>query len=91
MNLDGHPSGGRPRKKWIDCVKDDMKIKGVSMAMTSDRRHGIRKHVVPTPHSDKGTMMMIKMKFVFFLYKKFYSVKWPINIFLLYSIQVPVK
>jgi hypothetical protein len=27
-----------------DCVKDDMRIKGVSMEMTSDRR----KHVVPT-------------------------------------------
>jgi hypothetical protein len=38
MNVDGHPSKGRPKKRWIDCVKDDMKIKGVSMAMRSDRR-----------------------------------------------------
>jgi hypothetical protein len=47
MNVDGHHSRGRPRKRWMDSVKDDMKIKGVSMEMTSDRR----KDVVPTPHS----------------------------------------
>jgi hypothetical protein len=43
MNVDGHPSRGRPRKRWIDCVKDDMKIKGVSMEMTSDRREWNKK------------------------------------------------
>jgi hypothetical protein len=25
MNVDGHPSRGRPRKSWMDCVKNDMK------------------------------------------------------------------
>jgi hypothetical protein len=38
-------------KRWMDCVKDDMKIKGVSMEMTSDKENGKRKHVLPTPHS----------------------------------------
>jgi hypothetical protein len=38
MNVDGHPSRVRSRKRWMDCVKDDLKIKGVSMEMTSDRR-----------------------------------------------------
>jgi hypothetical protein len=38
MNVDGHPSGDRPKKRWMDCVKDDMRIKGVSMKMMSDRR-----------------------------------------------------
>jgi hypothetical protein len=43
MNVDGHHyttrvSSGRLRKRLMDCVRDDMKIKGVSMEMTSDRR-----------------------------------------------------
>jgi hypothetical protein len=43
MNVDGHPSRGQPRKRWMDCVKDEMKIKGVSMEMTSDRREWKKK------------------------------------------------
>jgi hypothetical protein len=31
MNVDGHPSRGRPNKRWMDCVKDDMRIKEVRM------------------------------------------------------------
>jgi hypothetical protein len=38
MNVDGHPNRGRPKKRWIDCVKDNIRIKGVSMEMKSDRR-----------------------------------------------------
>jgi hypothetical protein len=38
MNVDGHPSRNLPKKRWMDCVKDDMRIKGVSMEMTCDRR-----------------------------------------------------
>jgi hypothetical protein len=44
MNVGGHPRRGRPKKKWMDYAKDDMRIKRVSMEMTSDRR----KHVAPT-------------------------------------------
>jgi hypothetical protein len=35
MIVDGHPSRGRPKKIGMDCVKDDMGIKGVSMEITS--------------------------------------------------------
>jgi hypothetical protein len=38
MNVDGHPRSGRLKKIWMDCVKDDMRIKGVSMEITSDKR-----------------------------------------------------
>jgi hypothetical protein len=43
MNVDGHPSRGWPRKRCLDCVKDDIKIKGVSMEMTRDKREWKKK------------------------------------------------
>jgi hypothetical protein len=43
FNVDGHPSRGQPRRRWMHCVKDDMKIKGVSKEMTSDRREWKKK------------------------------------------------
>jgi hypothetical protein len=49
MNVDGHPSRGRPRKRWMDCVKDNMKIKGVSMEMTSGRREWKKKTCCADP------------------------------------------
>jgi hypothetical protein len=48
MNINGHPRRGRPKKRWMDYVKDGMRIKRVNVEMTSDGR---RKHVVPTPPS----------------------------------------
>jgi hypothetical protein len=45
----GHPSRGRPKKRWIDCVEDDMRIKAVSMAMTSDRREWKKKTCCAEP------------------------------------------
>jgi hypothetical protein len=38
MNVDGQSSKGHPKKRCMDCVKDEMIIKGVSMEMMSDRR-----------------------------------------------------
>jgi hypothetical protein len=48
MNADGHPRG-QPRKRWMDCVKDDMKIKIVNMEMTSDRREWKKKKCCADP------------------------------------------
>jgi hypothetical protein len=65
MNVDGHPSRGRPKKRLMDCVKDDMRIKGVSMDMTSDRREWKKRNVVPTPLSGiRGTMISVKYEFI---------------------------
>jgi hypothetical protein len=50
MNVDGHPRRGRPRKRWIDCVKDDMKIKGVRMEMLSDRTEWKKLNMLCRPH-----------------------------------------
>jgi hypothetical protein len=36
--VDGHPSIGRSKNRWIDCVEDVMRKKRVSMEMTSYRR-----------------------------------------------------
>jgi hypothetical protein len=49
MNVDGCPSRGRPKKRWMDCVKDDMRIKGVSMEITSDRREWKKKTCCANP------------------------------------------
>jgi hypothetical protein len=49
MNVDGHPNRGRLRKRWMECVKYDMKIKGVSMEMTSDRREWKKKTCCADP------------------------------------------
>jgi hypothetical protein len=48
MNVDEHPRRSRPRKRWMDCVKDDMKIK-VNMEMTSDRREWKKKTCCADP------------------------------------------
>jgi hypothetical protein len=50
----------RPDKIWMDCVKDNMRIKGVSMEMTSDRREWNKKPCCAN-HTKWGkeTMIMI--------------------------------
>lgn len=37
LNVDGYVGRGRPKKRWMDCVKDDMCRKDVSAEMTADR------------------------------------------------------
>ncbi|PZC79580.1 hypothetical protein B5X24_HaOG216245 [Helicoverpa armigera] len=37
MNVDGYSGRGRPKKRWMDCVKVDMVRKNVTCEMTADR------------------------------------------------------
>jgi hypothetical protein len=49
----------RPKKRCVNCVKDDMRIKGVSMEMMCDRREWKKKTCCADPFCrKKGTMMI---------------------------------
>ncbi|CAD0202083.1 unnamed protein product [Chrysodeixis includens] len=37
MNVDGYRERGRLKKRWMNCVKDDMAAKSVTCEATSDR------------------------------------------------------
>lgn len=37
LNVEGYRGRGRPKKRWMDCVRKDMSVKGVSVEMTADR------------------------------------------------------
>ncbi|PZC75290.1 hypothetical protein B5X24_HaOG206492 [Helicoverpa armigera] len=49
MNVEGWSGRGRPRKRWIDCLKEDMKQKGVDVSMTSDREEWKKKTCCADP------------------------------------------
>jgi hypothetical protein len=49
MTVDGHPRRDRPKKRRMDCVKDEMRIKRVNIEMTSDRREW-KKKTLCRPH-----------------------------------------
>lgn len=48
VNVDGWRGRRRPKKIWVDCVRSDMKERGVSDIVTGDRTE--RKSIAPTPN-----------------------------------------
>lgn len=54
MSVDSWKVGGRQKKRWMDCVKKDMKEKGVNDKMRET--NGNKRHIAPTPNNpwDQG-------------------------------------
>jgi tRNA U34 5-methylaminomethyl-2-thiouridine-forming methyltransferase MnmC len=46
MNVDGHPRRGRPKKRWMDCVKGENK----KSEHVSDRREWKKKTCCADPN-----------------------------------------
>ena len=64
MNVDGYMSRGRPKKRWMDCVKNDMARKEVSDDMTKNREVPMEEEDMmrrPQMNWNKGKRMMRMM------------------------------
>jgi hypothetical protein len=54
MNVEGWRGRGRPKKRWIDCVRQDMGEMAVSDEMTSDRGEWRKKTWWDDPNWEKS-------------------------------------
>lgn len=43
MNVDGYRRRDRPKKRWMDCVKNDLSKKNINTQITTDRKECKRK------------------------------------------------
>ena len=52
MGIEARGSGrrGRPKKRWTDCVKDDLREKGLSGEEGTTEPHGGDRRPISTPH-----------------------------------------
>ena len=60
MKVQGRRKRGRPKRRWMDKVKDDIKEKGLMMCTTG--LHGGVCHHTSTPHKSGNTMKEKKKK-----------------------------
>ena len=61
MKVQGRRKRGRPKRRWLDKVKDDIKEKGLSADDVYDQLHGGVCHRTSTPHKS-GNKMKEKKK-----------------------------
>ena len=61
MKVQGRRKRGRPKRRWLDKVKDDIKEKGLSADDVYDRATWIC-HPTSTPHKSGNTMKEKKNK-----------------------------
>lgn len=54
MKVDGCRRRGRPKKIWMDSVRNDMCVKSANTEITVDRVQWKMKRVSTLPRSDKG-------------------------------------
>ena len=56
MKVQGRRKIGRPKRRWLDKVKDDIKEKGLSADVVYDRVHGDVCHRTSTPYKSGNKM-----------------------------------
>ena len=61
MKVHGRRKRGRPKRRWLDKVKDDIKEKGLQLMMCTTVLHGGVCHHTSTPHKS-GIKMKEKKK-----------------------------
>ena len=56
MKVQGRRKRGRPKRRWLDKVMDDIKEKGLSADEVTTLRHGSVRHRTSTPHKSVNKM-----------------------------------
>ena len=62
MKVQGRRKRGRPKRRWLDKVKDDIKEKGLRLMMCMTELHGGVCHRTSTPHKSGNKMKEKKKK-----------------------------
>ena len=61
MKVQGKRKRGRPKRRWLDKVKDDIKEKGCLLMMCMTELHGGVCHLTSSPHKSGNKMKEKKL------------------------------